>query len=421
MINLFKKLLKQSENHNYISLAFKKLSKKTGVKQIFEAISNGSELGEIRYVGGCVRKIINKEFVDDIDLAVNLPTDKVCQILNKNQIKFYETGIKHGTLTAIIGDCKFEITSLRKDIETDGRHAKINFSENWLEDASRRDFSINSIYADIDGNLYDPFDGKNNIEKGKIEFIGDAEKRIKEDYLRILRYIRFFLHYSKTKHDTHVIKSIKKNLHGINNLSSERLLDEFKKLARSNFFLKINKDKFCLDLISLIFPQFKNFHLLKEEKKNYIKDLDFIILLALLVNDQTDNVDYFLFKFRLFKKNQKRILFLRDFFLQSINKNTFSKKNLWKILYYNNTQTLLDLLNYQIINSKKDEKRLLELIEFFKDKNPPIMPVHAQKIMGEFNIPEGKELGIKLKKIEERWVNNNFQISDEEVKELALS
>ena len=209
-MNFLSKLFNQSRNSNYINLAFQKLSKETEVRKIFEAISEYSDFSELRYVGGCVRKIINNEIVDDIDLAVNLKPNEVSQALKNNQIKYYESGIEHGTITALINEKKFEITSLRKDVETDGRHAKIEFLTDWFEDASRRDFSINSIYADIDGNLYDPFNGKQNIENGEIHFIGEEEKRIKEDYLRIMRYVRFFLNYSKKNHDPNVLKNYKK-------------------------------------------------------------------------------------------------------------------------------------------------------------------------------------------------------------------
>ena len=133
---------------------------------------------------------MNNEKVDDIDLATNLNPLEVTEILKNNNINFYESGIEHGTITAIVDDHKFEITSLREDIFTDGRHAKVKFSKDWKKDASRRDFTINSIYSDLDGNLFDPFNGKKDIEIGQVSFIGDAEKRVKEDYLRILRYLR---------------------------------------------------------------------------------------------------------------------------------------------------------------------------------------------------------------------------------------
>ena len=149
-----------------------------------------------RYVGGCVRKIIKDEKVDDIDLATNIEPSKVKQALEIKKINYFETGIKHGTITAVIDNNKFEITSLRSDIKTDGRHAEIEFTNNWVKDAERRDFTINSIYADINGNLFDPFNGKKDLENGILKFVGDPEQRIKEDYLRILRYLRFFTLYS---------------------------------------------------------------------------------------------------------------------------------------------------------------------------------------------------------------------------------
>ena len=197
MITLLNKLFFRSKNFNSLSLAFQKIKKETEIKKIFKIIEEFSSTSEIRYVGGCVRKVINNEVVDDIDLAVNLNPNEISKIFKKNNIKFYETGINHGTITALIDNKKFEITSLRKDVSTDGRHAKVEFSNDWYEDASRRDFTINSIYADIDGNLFDPFDGKKDLKNGKIKFIGEDDKRIKEDYLRILRHVRFFINYSK--------------------------------------------------------------------------------------------------------------------------------------------------------------------------------------------------------------------------------
>ena len=143
MIAFIKNFLSVSKNLNFINLAFLKLKKDTGIEIIFRLINENSEISEIRYVGGCVRKILNNEEVDDIDLAVNLSPNEVISILKKNDIKFFESGIDHGTITAFVDQVKFEITSLREDIETDGRHAKVKFSKNWREDAGRRDFTIN--------------------------------------------------------------------------------------------------------------------------------------------------------------------------------------------------------------------------------------------------------------------------------------
>ena len=208
MDNFLDKIFFRSRNLDYISQNLISLTNQTPAKRIFEAINTYSEISEVRYVGGCVRKIIKKEIVDDIDLATNLKPIEVCDALKKQDINYYETGIEHGTITAIIDDYKYEITSLRRDVSTDGRHAKVEFSSDWKEDAARRDFSINSIYSDKDGNLFDPYNGKKDLESGKINFIGDSENRIKEDYLRILRYVRFFLNYSNQSHDINIIKKI---------------------------------------------------------------------------------------------------------------------------------------------------------------------------------------------------------------------
>ena len=340
----------------------------------------------------------------------------------KKNIKYYKSGIEHGTITALIDNIKFEITSLRKDIDTDGRHAKVEFSDNWKEDASRRDFTINCIYADIQGNLFDPFDGKKDLESGKVNFIGDVEVRIKEDYLRVLRYIRFFLNYSKDKHTSKIIKIIKKNLSGVSNISSERLLDEFQKLLKSKGFSKLGKDQECLEIIRLIFPQLKNISIFnklnKFAEKNFFK-VDFIFLISLLIIDGTDNVDYFIFKFNLSKKDKKRLLFLNSFFSKKLTNKAFLEKNLNKVFYFNGREALMDVIYFKIFKSNKVDNKLIKLIEIFKKKEIPVMPLKANILIEKYQLIEGKELGKKLRIIEEVWVNNNFNISEKEIQKLV--
>ena len=419
-MNLINKIFSFSKKKDNKISSFESLKQKKSIKKLFSSIENYSENSEIRYVGGCIRKILNNESVDDIDFAVNLKPKECINVLAKNNIKFYETGIDHGTITAIIENEKFEITSLRKDIKTDGRHAEVVFSKDWYEDASRRDFTINSIYSDLEGNLFDPFQGKNDIQNGKIQFIGDAEKRIREDYLRILRYVRFFINYSKQSHDEKIKIIIKKNIKGILNISSDRLLDEFKKIIKSSGFTRLFEDPFCLEIISLIFPQFKNLKIFKKLNnftKSKIAKVDYIILISLMLIDDTDNVDYFLFKYNLSKKDKKRILFLKESF-NKINKDTFSEKNLWKIFYTNGKQCLFDLIYFEIFRSKLVNKKLIDLLAFFNDKEIPIFPIKATHLIKNYNLSEGKMIGIKLKKIEEKWINNDFKISENEISQL---
>ena len=172
MYNFFKNIFKISKKLTSKDKSFLNIYKNTEVSKIFEAISNFNDTSEIRYVGGCVRKILNQEDVDDIDLAVNLSPNQVKECLQSSNIKFFETGIKHGTITANIDQKNFEITSLREDVDTDGRHAKVKYTTDWLKDSSRRDFTINSIYADKDGNLFDPNEGAKHLEEGSVIFIG---------------------------------------------------------------------------------------------------------------------------------------------------------------------------------------------------------------------------------------------------------
>ena len=422
MKNFLDNIFSRSNNLDYISREIKNLTSKTPSHRIFEAINSYSAESEIRYVGGCIRKIIKNERVDDIDLATNLEPKQVCDALSRKDIKYYETGAEHGTITAIIDEYLFEITSLRKDIQTDGRHAKVEFSKNWKEDASRRDFTINSIYSDKDGNLFDPYNGKKDLEKGYINFIGNTDVRIKEDYLRILRYLRFFINYSKQPHNPETIRKLKINIGGISKLSKERLLDELRKIVSLTTLEKISKDRLILDLISVIFPELKNikiFSKLNENQKVFLVDTDFIFLISLMIVDGTDNVDYFLYKFNISKKNQKRIKIIDEFFKENKNKNTFSEKNMNKIFYYNGRQAVIDILRFRIITTKKLDKKLIELIKFYKDKTSPIMPVGANVLMAKYKIPEGKQLGLKLKIIEEEWVKNDFKISDEQIEQIV--
>jgi tRNA nucleotidyltransferase/poly(A) polymerase len=421
MNTFLNKLFFRLQKPDYINIGIKKIFEETDIKIIFEAINTYNDISEIRYVGGCVRKIINREKIDDIDLATNLNPKEICDALTRNNINFFESGIDHGTVTALIDKQKFEITSLRKDISTDGRHAKVKFTKNWKEDALRRDFTINSIYADKEGNLFDPLNGKKDLENGKIEFIGESEKRIKEDYLRILRYVRFFLNYSKEKHDERTLKKIRKNLDGVLNLSSERLLDELQKIIRSKNFLKLSKDQNCLDIIELIFPQLKNisvFNKLNIYAKENLDKVDFTFLLALMLIDDTDNLDYFIYKFKLSKKDQKRLLLIYDFYKSGITLKSFSENNLNLVLYFNGKEALIDIINFKIFKSKKIDQNLVRLIEIYKDKKIPQLPVKTNLIMSKYNLVEGKKLGNKLKEIEIFWVKNNFQISDEEVEKI---
>ena len=411
----------RSNNLDYISKTIQDLTIKTPSNKIFKAINSYSLESELRYVGGCIRKIIKKEKIDDIDLATNLEPTQVCEALKKNNINYFESGIEHGTITAIKDNYRFEITTLRKDVITDGRHAKVEFSKDWKEDASRRDFTINAIYSDKDGNLFDPFNGKKDLENGIINFIGNPEERIKEDYLRILRYLRFSLNYSRQGHNLKIIKLLRINIKGVLDLSKERLINELKKIIKIDTLESLLKDESSLKLILMIFPELKNikvFLKLNQNNKDIIKEKDFIFLLSLMIIDATDNVDYFFYRFNFSNKDQKRIKIIDNFYKEKITSKTFTIKNMNKVFYYNGKEAILDILGHRLVKSNKSEDSLKKLINHYENLKTPIMPISADLLMNKYEISEGKKLGEKLKTIEEEWVKNNFQISEKQVENI---
>lgn len=186
-----------------------------------------------RFVGGCVRNAVLGRAVDDIDLAVDKPPETVMRALAASRLKSVPTGLKHGTVTAIVEDTKFELTTLRRDLETDGRRAVVAFTDDWLEDAGRRDFTFNALYADRDGTLYDPFDGRSDLAAGRVRFIGDADTRIAEDRLRVLRFFRFHAWYGRPPLDGPGFDACRRHSGALGSLSGERVAKELLRLLEA--------------------------------------------------------------------------------------------------------------------------------------------------------------------------------------------
>ena len=424
MIKFLVKLFKQEKNSLKDKVNFKELILNKEIQELFRSFNVYSNKAELRFVGGCLRKLISDEKVDDIDLSTNVIPQNVIEILKKNKINFYETGIEHGTITAVINKKSFEITTLRKDVKTDGRHAKVEYTDNWLEDASRRDFTINSIYSDLDGNLFDPFNGRRDLQDGLIKFIGDPATRIKEDYLRILRYIRFFLGYSKNQHDKNTVKIIKQNLSGLKQVSKDRQLQELKKIVLLENFYKINTDKIVKELFLLIFPELKNINRIDKLDnlgQNVLKGKKFEFVLSLLLIDKSEDCDYFIYKYNLSNKEKNKISFLNLVFSEDLNKDYFTKENLSKILLKHGKENLLDILDFKILTTKKNKNTLIELKKYFLEFEIPVMPIKARDLIEKFDLKEGKLLGSILKDIEEQWLNNNFKISNNEIENIVKS
>ena len=382
-------------------------------KIIFSYLNDIGKESAVRFVGGCVRKAICGESIDDIDLATSFEPNEVKKRLNKENIKVLDTGISHGTVTAILNKKKFEITTLRKDVSTDGRHANVEFTSNWEEDASRRDFTINAIYADIEGRIFDPLNGISDLQNGIIKFIGSSEERIQEDYLRILRYFRFFTQYSKADYDQNIIRSIKQYINGLNKISNERIFDELKKILTLKNVYRLFSHNTSKEIFLNIFPQFKYYERLKiiDSLDSKLRDkYDNYLILASLILDQTNNYEYFCHKYKMSNSIKNRFKYISINFENLGREKFFSEENLKKLIYLSNKSSVGDLLLFSICADKEIKTISIEkLINYVSECEIPKFPISGDYLK-KYGYEAGEVLGKKLKSLEEKWIENNFII-----------
>jgi len=380
---------------------------------IFSSLNDVGKEHAVRFVGGCVRKALCGHIIDDIDLATSLEPEEVKRRLKKKDIKVIDTGISHGTVTVIINDKKFEITTLRKDISTDGRHAKVEYTSDWTDDAARRDFTINAIYADIDGRIFDPTNGLSDLKNGKIKFIGSPNERIEEDYIRILRYFRFFLQYSKVDHDPVVIKYIKQHINGLNKISNERIFDEVLKIFKVKNIFGLFENIESKEILINIFPQFKFYERLKNFSnlnEKLIRYYDHQLILALLLVDQTDNYEFFCYKYKTSNIIKDRFKNISRHFESLHNKIFYSEQNIKKLIYFNNKNSVIDILLFsKCLNIKIKEINIESLLDYAKLCKIPKFPISGSDLK-QYGYESGLKLGQKLKLLEEKWVQNDFII-----------
>ena len=199
-------------------------------RAVVEALT--AEGADVRFVGGCVRDALLGRESSDIDIGTPDPPERVTALLKDAGIetRTVPRGIEHGTVTALADGNRYEITTLRRDERTDGRHAEVAFTDNWREDAARRDFTINAMSTTPDGTVYDHFGGRKDLEAGRVRFVGDPATRIAEDHLRVLRFFRFYAWYGKGEPDAGALDACKTAAHTIPSLSGERVQAEILKL-----------------------------------------------------------------------------------------------------------------------------------------------------------------------------------------------
>ncbi len=341
-------------------------------------LKNAFQDDDIRLVGGCVRDSILSMPVQDVDLVVNITPENIITKLKKNNIPYLTTGLKFGTITAIINNTHFEITSLREEISYNGRHPKIVYTNSFKKDALRRDFTFNAIYIDKNGDLFDPFSGKNDLKQGIVRFIGDADERIKEDPLRILRLYRFFGKIGKT-----ICKksreSTQKNINLIHAISKERIWQEIEKI------LKLERK------LEVLFLLKEDAFFKKETISNNLKHLENPNPITIFTSLNSD------LKFNWSTKD-----------LQLHNNLIKFQDNMEDILYlslFHHKDFLNELVILRFLNKTYNQD------EFEKQKNrlqsyiPPLFPLKGWDLITQ-GIQKGPEIGKILKAEKEKWAKS---------------
>jgi poly(A) polymerase len=393
------------------------------LKFVFKTLQEGfaEDIVVARFVGGCVRKHLTNDIIDDIDIATILSTSEIKEKFKNSNFTVIDTGIKHGTITLISGQLKLELTTLRKDIKTDGRHAEVEYINDWQLDSERRDFTINSIYLDINGKIFDPQMGTIDLKNKNVKFIGDPQKRIEEDFLRIIRFIRFKIIYNNKVEPT-TNQVIKHNLNGIKQISKERILAElFKILDLKNFF-SLNDNEHLRELFFLIFPEFDKLEKLERLKKICNRSqISRDVLLAVLLLGEKNNHEYFAHKYSISNETKENLnLLAKDFKLLKENRYFFDK-DLEKNIYLSNKNHLINLniLNF-VNNSKHKLKDFSEILKKILQSKARIFPING-KFLIQNGMKEGYTLGRVLKIIEDEWITNGFTISKDRIKEIIKS
>ncbi|WP_341810841.1 CCA tRNA nucleotidyltransferase [Wolbachia endosymbiont (group A) of Nomada ferruginata] len=365
--------------------------------------------GEARLVGGCVRDSILQRDVHDIDLATNLLPNQTIKALKLRNIKTIPTGLKHGTITAVLNQRSFEITTLRHDVKCDGRHAKVEFTNNWQADASRRDFTFNALYADKHGHIYDYFGGIEDLKAQRLNFIGNAEDRIKEDYLRILRAFRFHAKICVGDLSDEILSVCKKHSHMIQNLSGERIRDEILTLLECNDPFPTLKSMQESDVLQKIIPKEVKCEILSSP---LLLGTDALVKLALLLrttkkNDRLSLGEYVSKFLRLSNKQKKKLLFL----LSNDIKTELSEKEQKKYISLFGRELYCDLVKICGVESGENVD---EYISFANTFNIPKFPLSGDDLISIGHQP-GKSLGRNLELLKQHWEDSSYTLTKEEL------
>ena len=387
--------------------------KRAETARVFAALSGHGV--ETRAVGGAVRDTLLGRPVKEIDLATTARPDQVMTLARKAGLKTVPTGIEHGTVTVVVDGISFEVTTLRRDVETFGRHATVAFTENWEEDARRRDFTLNALYAGSDGTVFDPLGGYADLVAGRVCFIGEAEERIREDYLRILRFFRFNAYYGKGPLDAEGLSACVKLRGGLGALSAERVAAELKRLLEAPRAFEAVEALFDYGLLPELLgaaPRLERLRRLIAIDKAAGLRPDAIIRLAALGVFVAEDAERLAARLRLSNAEQETLaLGARDHEEWGLPSEGAAKRALYR-LGPNRYPTFFRLAWADSGASPHDENWHAALL-LPERWQAPVFPIKGADMMALG--AQGPEIGHLLRSLEEHWIVRNFAPSREEL------
>ena len=369
----------------------------TKTQTLMNVIGGGD--GRSKFVGGCVRNTLMGVDVSDIDIATQFTPDEIIQKLKAVNIKVIPTGIDHGTVTAVVDGQPFEITTLRQDVNTDGRHAEVSFTSDWVQDAKRRDFTMNTLLADMEGSVFDPLgSGLSDMNARKVVFVGDPKKRIAEDYLRILRFFRFHAFYGVGQMDGDALEACKASAGEINSLSRERITQEFLKILSVNDAVSILQIMFDNNVLSCLFDS--------EYKATMLDNLcdlqvgnDALRLMSRLFVLAGNRPRFYDETLRL-SHAQKNFLVKLE---MSFNSVLYAdEKTLKKAIYHHGNALMLQ--GYLLVLANNGVKSDDELLAVLKNWQAPKCHITGDMLIGEGYVT-GPDLGQELARRQEEWLD----------------
>lgn len=352
--------------------------------------------GETRVAGGAVRNALLGVPVADVDLATVLLPNEVIAAAKAAGFGVHPTGIDHGTVTVTHQRAAFEVTTLRRDIETDGRHAVVSFTTDWAEDAARRDFTINAMYCDSSGKIFDYTKGYQDIQKWRVKFVGDASERIREDYLRILRFFRFHAWYGKNAPDKKGLEACVTLKSGLKKLSVERIRQELMKTLAAPNAIKTLKLMAESGVLKIILPHTEQWNVLER------LPADAILRLFVLARDPRKLKD----RLRLSNEDAARLAAL--YAAPDVSK-ALSEVERRRILYHLGASGWRDAVDLSLAQSKSklNDPKWMALRDVPNSWVPPRMPVKGTDLIG-IGLHPGPKMGQVLSALEDWWVANDF-------------